>query len=79
MCDRQISVRHVAYELGNPTTMIHEIMSNHLGMKASTRWAPKLITPIQHANRVNCCQELLQESEVDPDNYFHRIVAGDEI
>ena len=27
----------------------------------------------------NCCQELLQESEVNSDNYFHRIVTGDEI
>ena len=24
------------------------------------------------------CQELLQESKVHPDNYFHRIVIGDE-
>ena len=54
-------------------------MSNYLGMKkASTRWVPKLLTPIQRANRLDCCQELLQESEVNPDNYFHRIVTGDE-
>ena len=28
---------------------------------------------------MDCCQELLQESEVNLDNYFHRIVTGDEI
>ena len=78
--DRQISVRRLAYELPITTTTVYEIISNHLGMKkVFTRWTPKLLTPIQHANRVDCCQELLQESEVNPNNYFHRIVIGDEI
>ena len=27
----------------------------------------------------DCCQELLQENEVNSDNYFHRIVTDDEI
>ena len=27
---------------------------------------------------MDCCQELLQESKVNPDNYFHRIVTSDE-
>ena len=54
-------------------------MSNHLGMKkVSIRWAPKFFIPIQRANRVDCCQELLQESEINQDNYFDRIVTGDE-
>ena len=35
-------------------------------------------TPIQRANRVDCCQELLQESKVNPDNFFDCIVTGDE-
>ena len=33
MCDRQISVRRVAYELTIPKTTIHEIMNNHMGMR----------------------------------------------
>ena len=54
-------------------------MSAHVSMKkVSTRWVRKFLTPIQHANRVDCCQELLQESEVNSDNYFHRIVVDDE-
>ena len=68
MRDRQISVGPLAYELAIPTTTVYEIMSNHLSMKKiSTMWVPKFLTPIQHSNRVNCCQELLQESEVNPD------------
>ena len=47
--------------------------------KVSTRWVPKLLTPIERANHVYCCQELLRKSEVQPDSYFHRIVTDDEI
>ncbi len=53
-------------------------MINQLGMKkVSTRWVPKLLTPIQRTNRVDCCQELLQESEESPTNFYDRIVTGD--
>ena len=79
MRDRQVSVRRLAEELGILKTIIHEIMDNQLGMKkVCTQWILKLLTPIQRANRVDCCQELLQESEVNTDNFFHSIVTGDE-
>ena len=79
MRDRQISVRHLTYELAIPTTTVYGIRSNHFGMKkVSTRWVPKLLISIQRGNRVDCCQELLQESEVNLDNYFDLIVTGDE-
>ena len=75
MRDRQISIRRLAEELA----IIHEIMNNHMGMKkVCTRWVPKLFTPIQRANRVDCCQELLQQSEVNPAKFFDCIVTGDE-
>ena len=77
MHNRQFSVRRLSYELPIPTTTVYEIISNHLGMKKiSTRWVPKLLTPIQSANHVDCYQELSQESEVNPDNYFDHIVTG---
>ena len=57
MRDRQISIRRLAEEL----PIIHEIMNNHMGMtKVYIRWILKLLTPTQRANRVDCCQELLQ-------------------
>ena len=60
MCDLQISVCHLAYGLAIPITTVFKIISNHLGMKkVSTRWVPKLLTSIQRANRVDCCQEFL--------------------
>ena len=79
MRDRQISIHRLAEELTISKTIIHEIMNNHMGMnKVCTRWVPKLLTPIQCANRVDCCQELLQQSEVNPAKFFDSIVSSDE-
>ena len=79
MHDRQIPFRRLAEELAIPKTPIHEIMDNQLDMKkVCTRWILKLLTPIQRANRVDCCQEFLQESEVNPAKFFDFIVTGDE-
>ena len=79
MRDQQICVHRLAYELTIPTTTVYAIISNDLGMKkVSIRWARKLLTPIQRANRVDCCQELLQVSEVNLDHYFDGIVTGNE-
>ena len=77
MRDHQISVCRVAHKLAIPIVTVCEIMSNHLSMKkVSTRWVPKLFTPIQRTNHVNFGREVLQESAVNPDNNFHRIVTG---
>ena len=79
MRDRQISVRRVADQLGVSKTIVCEILNNYLGMKkVYTKWVPKLLTPLQRANRVECCEELLQESEEDPIRFLGRIVTGDE-
>ena len=79
MRDRQTSIRRVAYELAIPKTTIHEIMNNHIGMKkVCTQWVPKLLTPIQRTNRVDCCQKLSQHSEVNLAKFFHCIITGDE-
>ena len=41
--DRQISVRRLAYKLPVPTTIVDEIMSNHLGIKnVSTKMHTKI-------------------------------------
>ena len=75
MRNRQIPIRRLAKEL----PIIHEIMKNQLGTKkVCTRWVPKLLTPIQRAIRVDCCQEFLQQSEVNPEKFFDCIVTGDE-
>jgi hypothetical protein len=56
MRDRQISVRRVADELDISKTIVHQIMTTHLAMhKVCVRWLPKFLTPLQRANRVECC------------------------
>lgn len=77
--DRQISIRRVADELDIAKSSVHRIVSEHLGMKkVCTRWVPRSLTPLQRMNRVDCCEELLRESEADPTDFFSRIVTGDE-
>ena len=72
--DRQISIRRLAEELA----ITREIMNNHMDMKkVCTRWVSKLLTTIEPANRVDCCQELLQQSEVNPVKLFDCIVTSD--
>ena len=79
MRDRQISIRRLVEELAIRKTIMHEMVNNHMGMKkVCTRWVPKLFTPIQCVSRVDCCQELLQQSEINPVKFFDCIVAGDE-
>ena len=75
MRNRQISIRRLAENLA----IIHEIMNNHMGMKkVCTQWVPTLLTLIQLANSVDCCQELLQQSKVNPVKFFDSIVTSDE-
>ena len=75
MRNRQISIHRLDEELA----IIDEIMNNHMGMKkVCTDWVSKVLTSIQRANRVDCCQELLQQSEVNPVKFFDCIVTDDE-
>ena len=77
--DRRISVRRVADELTISKTSLYEITSDYLGMeKVFTRWILKLLTPLQRADRVNCCEKLLENCNQDPTEFFSRIVTGDE-
>ena len=79
MRDRQISVRRVVNQLAISKSSVLEIMNNYLDMsKVCTRWVPKLLIPIQHMNRVECYQELLQEIDANPIKFLDRIVTGDE-
>ena len=77
--DRQISVRHVADELGIWKTSLYEVISDHFEMKkVFTKWKPKLLTQPQRDNRVDCSEELLKNCKQDPTEFFDRIVTGNE-
>ena len=71
MCDRQVSVQRLVDELGISKTLLYEIISDYLRMKKiCMRWVPKLLTPLQHSNRVDCCEELLENCNQDPIGFF---------
>ena len=79
MRDGQNSVQHLANELGISKTSLYTIMSDYLRMKkVCTRWVPKLSTPLQRANQVHCCEELLENCNQDSTGVFGRIVTWDE-
>ena len=79
MRDRHISVRRVAGELSISKTSLYKIISGHLGMKeVCTKWVPKLLTPLQRANQVDCCEELLENGNQDLTGFFGRIETKDE-
>ena len=71
MRDRQISIRPIADELAISKTSLYEIISNYLAMKKiCTRWVPTCSTPLQRANRVDCCEEFLENCNQDPTEFF---------
>ena len=71
MCDRQVSVQRVVDELDISKTLLYEIISDYLRMKKiCTRWVPKLLTPLQLADRVDCCEEFLENCNQDPIGFF---------
>ena len=77
--DQFLFVGRIADELSISKISSYEIMSNYLEMKTvSTRWMPKLFTPLQCANRVDCCEELLENYSQDLTGFFGRIVTRDE-
>ena len=79
MRHRQTSVRRVADELGISKTLLHEIISDDLGMKkVCTKWIPKLFISLQRATRVDCYEEFLKNCNQDPTGFFSRIVTKDE-
>ena len=79
MRDRLIFVRGVSDKLAISITSLYETMSDYLEMKmVCTRWVPKFFRPLQHVNRVDCCEELMENCNQDLTGFFHRIVTREE-
>ena len=55
------------------------ILHDHLGMsKVSSRWVPRMLTPLQKQCRVHFSEENLGLYEADPETFLSRLVTGDE-
>ena len=62
-----------------PKISVFETISAYLGMKkVCTRWVPELLTSLQCVNRIDCCEELLENWNQDSTGFFGRIVTRDE-
>ncbi|UYV73257.1 hypothetical protein LAZ67_10002373 [Cordylochernes scorpioides] len=67
--DRRITIRELCFILNAGSNTI-ETMIEHLGYrKICSKWIPR-ITPDQHDQRVQLCQELLNLYEAQKNNYF---------
>ena len=54
-------------------------MSDYLEMeKICSRWVLKLFTSLQCVNRVDCCEELLENFNQHPTGFVGRIMTKDE-
>ncbi|XP_045457302.1 histone-lysine N-methyltransferase SETMAR-like [Melitaea cinxia] len=65
--------------VGVSDTTIFKILHDHLGMtKVSARWVPRMLTPPQKQQRVECSRAFLYLCNEDKDGVLSRIVTGDE-
>ncbi|KAJ8934820.1 hypothetical protein NQ318_000801 [Aromia moschata] len=77
--DRRLSVRLISETLDITKTIVHEIVSESLGMKkVCAKLVPKVLTGDQKARRVETCQELLDTCEDNPKAFLDDVITGDE-
>ena len=77
--DRRLTVEQLALALGMPTSTVHVIISEHLGMhRIVARWVPKLLSDQQKRDRVSLSRDCLARYNTDPAGFLSRIVTGDE-
>lgn len=76
--NRRIKQREIANQIGISQDRVCVII-NLLGYrKLSARWVPRNLTEAQKAQRVTCCQQLLQRFHEEGDEFLLKIVTGDE-
>src|ERR1700761_2617270 len=79
MENRQVKVIEISNLLGICIGTVETILHTKLGMsKVSSRWVPRMLTPEIKQTRVDACRELLDWYKSDSENFFSRIVTGDE-
>lgn len=77
--DARLKKKQLAEMVGVSDTTIFKILHDHLGMsKVSARWVPRILTPLQKQQRVECSRAFLDLCNEDKDGVLSRIVTGDE-
>ena len=76
--DRRLTIRMMAEELEMSKESVRTILVENLGMKKiCARMVPKLLSEEQKSRRIQVCEEILQQLEVNPDFLSH-VITGDE-
>ena len=77
--DCQISLSQIAEIAGISKGSVHSIIHDVLNMnKVNTKWVPRILTPDMCKSRRESSSEMLQLIDDNPEQFFHRIVTGDE-
>lgn len=77
--DRRIHVDTIARELKISYGSVESILHDHLHMnKVSARWVPRMLTPMQRAERVRISREHLDRAVANEQDFFARLVTEDE-
>lgn len=76
--DRRLSLRLMAAELDMNHTTVHKIVTEQLGMrKICAKLVPRVLSDEQKQRRVECCQEMLNLMNSEPD-FEDDVITGDE-
>ena len=75
--NRGITVRETSEELEISLGSTHSIIKSLGYRKICAKWVPKKMTENQKQTRVDCCRDLTQMAQANPD-FFERYITGDE-
>lgn len=79
LVDRRVTVDDVAHRLQISHGSAYEIIHNRLGFhKVCARWVPKQLTQLHKQTRLDICKQHLDRYVNERDNFFDRIITGDE-
>lgn len=77
--NRRVTVRDLAQNVKISVGSVEKIIQDHLHMrKVSARWVPRLLTPFQKQERVECSQALLTMCHGNQEDFFNRLITQDE-
>ena len=78
--NRRLKVAELASECGISNGSVYTIIHEHLGLiKLSARWVPRNLNMQDRQQRVESNQELLEVYNANPEDFYTRLVTGDEI
>ena len=60
LSDRRLKLKEISVRLEIPKTTVIWIIREHLHMKVSARWVPRLLSSIQKVHRLTCRQKILE-------------------